>query len=98
MKTHFYNALLPSMGPTGFKLVNSGVVGLAFIKGVRECLDFDYHWQCLVRLLFWAQQPQKRKLVIVDTNGTIATTHSEVAVIRDTHRDIISPGMSIPGK
>ena len=68
-----------------------------FIKGVRECLDFDYHWQYLVRPLFWALQLQTRKLVIVDTSGTIAITHSVVAAIRDTHRDIISPGMSIPG-
>ena len=97
MKTHFHNALLPSMGPIGCKSVNSGVVGLAFIKGVRECLDFDYHWQYLVRPLFWALQLQTRKLVIVDTSGTIAITHSVVAAIRDTHRDIISPGMSIPG-
>jgi hypothetical protein len=60
-------------------------------------LDFDYHWQYLVRLLFWARQPQKWKLVIADTSGTIATTHSVVAAIRDTHRDIISPAMNIPG-
>jgi hypothetical protein len=61
-------------------------------------LDCDYHWQYLVRLLFWGLQLQKRKLVIVDTSGTIATTHSVNVAIRDTHRDIISPGMSIPGR
>ena len=60
-------------------------------------MDFDYHWQYLVRLLFWVLQLQKRKLVIADTSGTIAITHSVVVAIRDTHRDIISPAMNIPG-
>jgi len=60
-------------------------------------LDFDYHWQYSARLLYWARQLQKRKLVIADTRGTIATTDSVVIAIRDIHRGIISPGMSIPG-
>jgi hypothetical protein len=60
-------------------------------------LDCDYHWQYLVPLLFWGLQLQKRKLVIVDTSGTIATTHSVDVAIRDPHRDIISPGMNTPG-
>lgn len=60
-------------------------------------MDFDYHWQYLARLLFWALQLQRRKLVIVDTNATIATTNSVVVAIRDIHRDIINRGMSIPG-
>ena len=72
-------------------------MGLGFIKGVRECLVFDYHWRYSARLFFWALQLQKQKLVIVDTSGTIATTHSAVAAIRDAHRDNINPGMSIPG-
>ena len=60
-------------------------------------MDFDYHWQYLVRLLFWVLQLQKRKLVIADTSGTIAITHSVVVAIRDTPRDIISPAMNVPG-
>ena len=60
-------------------------------------MDFDYHWQYLVRLLFWVLQLQKQKLAIVDTSGTIATTRNVVVAIRDTHRDIISPAMNIPG-
>ena len=64
-------------------------------------MEFDYHWQYSARLLFWALQLQKRKLVIVDTSDTsdtFATTLSVVAAIRDTHRGIISPGVSIPGR
>ena len=61
-------------------------------------MDFDYHWQYLVRLLFWVLQLQRRKRVIADTSGIIAITHSVVVATRDTHRDIISPGMSIPGR
>jgi hypothetical protein len=60
-------------------------------------LDFDYHWQYSVRLLYWVPQLQKQKLVIVDTRGTIATTDIVVIAIRDIHRGTISPGMSIPG-
>ena len=60
-------------------------------------MDFDYHWQYLVRLLFWGLQLQKQKLVTAGTSGTIAITHSVAVAIRDTHRDIISPGVNIPG-
>ena len=59
-------------------------------------MEFVYHWQYLVRLLFWVRQPQKRKRVIVDTSGTIATTDKVVVAIMDTHRDIISLDMPIP--
>ena len=87
----------PGLNRARYAFIKSSVVGLGFIKGVWECLDFDYHWQYLARLLFWARQLQKRKLVIVGTSGTIAITNSVAVAIRDTHRDIISPGMNIPG-
>ena len=59
-------------------------------------MEFVYHWQYLVRLLFWARQPQKQKPVIADTSGTIATMDSVAVVIRDMHRGIINLGMPIP--
>ena len=59
-------------------------------------MEFVYRWQYLVRLLFWVRQRQKRKRVIVDTSGTIATTDSVAVVIRDTHKGIINPDMPVP--
>ena len=59
-------------------------------------MEFVYHWQYLVWLLFWVRQPQKRKRVIVDTSGTIATTDSVAVAIRDIHRGIINLDMPIP--